>query len=117
MVVCVTKKHIIVPRVKTHQSQRDSALSESSLPDASTNQNAPSAGTTTTAAPHNSTYINYEEEEDFVDDAFHASSSPAAATAAVHDSQSMSTGYASMTAPGQLYPQPCVAIYDFAVNT
>ena len=71
---------------------------------------------TSTGAPDDSTYINYEDE-DFVDDAAFDASHVAPASG-VGENRSLSAGYASMSASSshRAYPQPCVAIYDFKVS-
>ena len=74
-----------------------------------------SASQQPTGVPDESTYINYEDE-DFVDDANFESAHVAPASA-VGENRSLSAGYASMSASSahRIYPQPCVALYDFKV--
>jgi len=63
-----------------------------------------------TAAPNGSTYVNYQDDDEYIDDAFEAGGGGGdAAPAASHNSQldSSSTGHAAYTR--------CVALYSFQV--
>ncbi len=60
----------------------------------------------TSSLPNDSTYINYEEEDDFVDDTFESETKKATG-------DTESGGYSS----GKIFPQSCTALYDFAVST
>lgn len=60
--------------------------------------------------PNDSTYINYEEDDDFVDDTFEATERARASVGDAGDVDSMT--YSS----GRTFPIPCVALYDFQVR-
>ncbi|ELU08892.1 hypothetical protein CAPTEDRAFT_225696 [Capitella teleta] len=61
-----------------------------------------SSVTSQPTAPSDSTYVNYQEEDDFVDDTFTEANS----------TRSLSAGYSS----GRVYPIKCFALYDFEAS-
>ena len=76
----------------------------------------------TSSAPNDSTYINYEED-DYVDETFDNPAAAAAAAAAAGAAVTSSGGppvpdHTSTVGPhsGRVYPCTCVALYDFEVG-
>ena len=76
-------------------------------PEETSNYSPVNYAQSTSTAPNGSTYINYQDEDECIDDAFES-------TDVTHGARlgSESTGYAS----ARNYPVRCVALYSFQVN-
>ena len=61
--------------------------------------------------PNDSTYINYEEEDDFIDETFEGTEA-ASTLMTASNVDSSSTGYSSEKG----FPIMCLALYDFEVR-
>ena len=85
---------------------------ESAGGDGESHQETKGSLQSSSSLPNDSTYINYEEEDDFVDETFETSDG-VATTTAVTTTETESVGYSS----GRVYPQRCIALYDFQVCT
>ena len=99
-----------------HPRHVESGRSLSEVEESTPVRSSAGASFGSTAAPNGSTYVNYQDDDECIDDAFETGGGigpgPAAAS---HNSQldSSSTGHASTR--GGTYTR-CVALYDFQVR-
>lgn len=91
----------------------DSGRSMSQPEESTPVRSSTGASYSTTVTQNGSTYVNYQDDDECIDDAFDTGAG-AAVTAATHNSRldSSSTGYASTR--GATYTR-CVALYSFQV--
>jgi len=97
-----------------HPRHMDSGRSMSEPEESTPVRSSAVASYTTTTAQNGSTYVNYQDDDECIDDAFETGVT-AAVTTATHNSRldSSSTGYASTRTA---YTR-CVALYGFQVST